>query len=111
MAAAGQSPRTIIWIFKNGEGNYRVFPSPVNVASEGEVLFKNWTPCSATLEFSSLRLAPLTLDAQGKGRSEGTITIPPGNGGRYHEYSVVLKCPEEDRRAEGCSPPGFIVDP
>jgi hypothetical protein len=98
----GKSPDRVIYIYRNRSGQFRVFPSPVVVATGSTVAFKSLSRVAATVELPFGRPVEVLADAT----VSDAVTIPPGHQG-YQEYTVLTG----DYEAEGTSPPGFIVDP
>jgi len=100
-----------VWVVRTGTGCLRVFPSPVNVAHEDTLLFKNRTESAMTVHFN-LRGVPdppeLSKIAAG---GTGSLTLPRGDDITYHEYGVEVHSGWGPEHAEGGSRPSVIIDP
>jgi hypothetical protein len=113
----GEGPDGVIYIYRNGSGQFRVFPSPVVVATGSTVVFKSLSRVGATVNLPfdpSAEAWPHSesetvwpVEVPSDGTASRPVTIPRGGQG-YHEYEVLA---DERYLAEGTSPPGFIVDP
>jgi len=99
---------TMIWIYRRGNGQARVHPSPAHLAAQGRVTYRNLTRSAAEVVFdAATQWKPVPVPAGG----DASTSVPAGVVG-YLEYDVALDCDEERRDyAEGGSRPAIIVDP
>jgi hypothetical protein len=99
----GESPDRVIYIYRNRSGQFRVYPSPVVVATGSSVAFKSVSRAEVTVNLPFGRPVVVPPD----GTVSEAVAIPPDHQG-YREYEVLV---DGTYVAEGSSPPGFIVDP
>lgn len=93
-----------IWIFRKGNGQAVVSPSPAILKAGGEVWVVNKTGNEANVVFSDEFMAP------------GTLCVPPGRSSSarakgvsgYFEYDVYFD--SRANYAEGGSRPGVIIE-
>lgn len=97
---------TKIWLFRKGNGQVRVHPSPVVLNQDKPFRIRNVSAVAATATFPAGTIAenePVCIRG-GETSPALLVTAPAG----YFEYTVVL---ESGEYAEGGSKPGGIVDP
>jgi hypothetical protein len=94
---------TKIWIFRKGNGQLRVHPSPVLLEGGTAFRIRNLTNEEAVVTFpgreidKDARIAP-------KGLSDPLVAVAPST---YFEYDVLVG----GHYADGGSKPGGIIDP
>jgi hypothetical protein len=97
---------TKIWIFRKGNGQWRVHPSPVKLRHDEEFVIQNLTDSDATVTFGAAFVYPDAGRIPEHGKS-GTFKVV-GRAPVYFEYDVGFPGGEY---AEGGSKPGAIIDP
>ena len=100
---------TKVWIFRKGNGQLRVHPSPVVLKTGETFRIRNVTAATVTATFpagtvETAEKEPIRIP-QGETSPDLRVAARPGI---YFEYDVVLASGEY---AEGGSKPGGIVDP
>jgi hypothetical protein len=94
---------TKIWIFRKGNGQLRVHPSPVLLGRDQAFRIRNLTDEDAVVTFpgrevdKDARIAPRSL-------SDPLVAVAPST---YFEYDVLVG----GHYADGGSKPGGIIDP
>lgn len=94
-----------IWIFRKGNGQVRVHPSPAQLFSNQDVTIRNLTDQAALVMFPGGELGPERMSIP---RGEARPFKVTAKGPLYFEYDVTL---ENGQYADGGSKPGGIVDP
>ena len=99
------------WIFRKGNGQVRVHPSPVVLKPNGTLTFVNLTRETASVIVRNDGIAPPEGNRDGVPVAPGKPSAPFGVVGTalaYFEYEVILASGDY---AEGGSRPGAIIDP
>jgi hypothetical protein len=99
-------PETV-WIFRKGNGQLRVHPSPVVLKQDEAFTIANLAEADATVTFDAKDVRPAqdTIKSGGVGFGKTFTAIAPK--GTYFEYTVTVN----GQYADGGSKPGGIVDP
>jgi len=99
-----------IWIYRNGSGCLRVFPSPVSVAHGDHLRFRNLTESAVTVHFNLRGADPPVLERISP-RATADLTLPAEGDPELHEYGVEVHSSRGLEHAEGGSRPSIIIDP